>query len=106
MRLIDRPTSPSFTVEKVVEALKQFSNQAIIQTMMLRGSHNGYTVDNTTPDEIQALIKAYREIKPREVMLYSLDRSTPEEKLVKVEKPELEKIADLIRAEGIKVQVN
>ena len=106
MRLIDRPTSPSFTVEKVVEALKQFSNQAIIQTMMLRGSHNGYTVDNTTPDEIQALIKAYREIKPREVMLYSLDRSTPEEKLVKVEKSELEKIADLIRAEGIKVQVN
>lgn len=106
MRLIDRPTSPSFTVEKVVEGLKQFEGQAIIQTMMLRGKHDGKPVDNTTPEEVEALLKAYRAIRPREVMLYSLDRSTPEENLVKVEKPELEKVADLIRAEDIEVQVN
>lgn len=106
MRLIDRPASASFTVDRVVESLKQFEGQAIIQTMMLRGEHDGQPVDNTTPEEVAALIKAYKAIKPREVMLYSLDRSTPEEKLVKVEKPELERIADLIRAEGIAVQVN
>ncbi|MDE7495444.1 MAG: radical SAM protein [Muribaculaceae bacterium] len=106
MRLIDRPTSPSFTVERVVDSLCQFSGQAIIQTMLLRGSHNGETVDNTTPEEVTALIEAYKKIRPREVMLYSLDRSTPEEKLIKVERPELERVAELIRAEGIPVQVN
>ncbi len=106
MRLIDQPTSPSFTVEKVVDRLKRFSGQGIIQTMMLRGSHDGKKVDNTTPEEVEALLKAYQEIKPREVMLYSLDRSTPEEKLVKVEKEELERFADVFRSAGITVQVN
>lgn len=103
MRLIDRPTSKDFTVEKVVEGLKQFNGTGIIQTIILRGEHNGHPVDNTTEEEINALIEAYKKIQPREVMLYSLDRSTPEEKLVKVEKPELDKIADKIRAAGINV---
>lgn len=106
MRLIDRPTSPDFSSEKVIDQLAQFGNQCIVQTMMLRGSHNGQPVDNTTPQEIDALIEAYRRINPKEVMLYSLDRKTPEQALVKVEKPELEQIADKIRAAGIAVQVS
>ena len=107
MRLIDQPTSKEFTVEKVVDSLKQFKGTGIIQTMMLRGEHGGKKVDNTTPEEVDALIKAYKEIQPREIMLYSLDRSTPEEKLIKVEKPELEAIGARIAAEtGIPVQVN
>ena len=107
MQLVDRPTSPSFTVEKVVESLKQFSGTGIIQTMILRGEHNGEKIDNTTPEEIEALIKAYKEINPKEIMIYSLDRSTPEEKLVKVGKEELEEIGDKITKEtGIPVNVN
>ncbi len=104
MRLIDRPTSKEFTVNKVVEGLKQFAGTGIIQTMILRGVHNGAYVDNTTDEEIEALIRAYMEIRPKEVMLYSLDRSTPEEKLIKVEKEELDRIAAKIKAAGIKVQ--
>ena len=107
MRLIDRPNSPGFTVDKVVDALKQFEGSGIIQTMMLRGSHDGKRVDNTTEEEISALIEAYRKIKPREIMIYSLDRSTPEEKLVKVGKDELMDIGRRIEAEtGLPVQVN
>lgn len=106
MRLIDRPGSKDFTVARVVEALKQFKGQAIIQTMILRGEHDGRTVDNTTPAEIEALIEAYRAIQPREVMIYSLDRSTPAEKLVKVPIDELRDMAARIEAAGIKTQVN
>lgn len=106
MRLIDRPASKEFTVDRLVEGLKQFRGTGIIQTMLLRGSHDGMTVDNTTPEEIDALIKAYKEIQPKEVMLYSIDRSTPEEKLIKVEKEELERVADMIRKEGIDVLVS
>ena len=107
MRLIDRPNNKDFTVENVVEALKQFAGTGIIQTMLLRGSHNGENVDNTTEEEINALIKAYNEIKPASVMIYSLDRSTPEEKLVKVPKEELEKIAAVIETStGIPVAVS
>lgn len=107
MRIIDRPNSKDFTVEKVVDALCQFADSGIIQTMMLRGKHDGIDIDNTTDEEIQALIEAYKRIRPREIMIYSLDRSTPEEKLVKVDREELEAIGERIRKEtGIAVQVN
>jgi len=106
MRLIDNPVQESFTVEKVVTGLKAFRGNAIIQTMLLRGRHNGEIVDNTTEEEITALLKAYMEIQPREVMLYSLDRSTPEENLVKVEREELNRIARRAEEAGIKTQVN
>lgn len=103
MRLIDRPASKDFTVDRVVEGLKQFRGTGVIQTMILRGEHDGIPVDNTTDREIDALINAYKSIGPKEVMLYSLDRSTPEERLVKVERPELEAIARRIREAGINV---
>lgn len=103
MRLIDRPASKNFTVDRVVEGLKQFRGTGVIQTMILRGEHDGIPVDNTTDREIDALIDAYKSIGPKEVMLYSLDRSTPEERLVKVERPELEAIANRIREAGINV---
>lgn len=107
MRLIDRPNDPNFSVERLIEALKQFSGSGIIQTMILRGEFNGHTIDNTTPEEVDALINAIKEIRPAEVMIYSIDRSTPAEHLKKVERDELEKIGDRIRtATGIKVQVN
>ena len=106
MRLIDRPNNKDFTVERVIDAMKQFEGTGIIQTMMLRGSHGGETVDNTTPEEIEALIQAYREIKPASVMIYSLDRSTPEEKLTKVPKEELKQIAEKItESTGLPVTV-
>lgn len=106
MRLIDRPVNRNFNVADLVEHLKQFSGQCIVQTMMLRGEHEGERIDNTTDEEVEALLAAYLEILPAEVMLYSLDRATPEENLQKVPKEELETIAERFRAKGIKVQVN
>lgn len=106
MRLIDRPVNSHFNVADLVEHLKQFSGQCIIQTMMLRGEHNGERIDNTTDTEVEALLAVYLEIRPAEVMLYSLDRATPEKNLQKVPKEELETIAERFRAKGIKVQVN
>ena len=73
---------------------------------MLRGEHNGQRIDNTTDTEVEALIAAYLAIRPREVMLYSIDRRTPEEHLEKVPREELEAIARRIEAAGITVQVN
>lgn len=106
MRTIDRPNVPSFTSEKVIDEIAQFGNQCIVQTMFLRGEYDGVKIDNTIPVEIDSLIKAYKKIMPKEVMIYSIDRKTPAENLQKVSKEELEKIGEKIMAEtGIPVQV-
>lgn len=104
--LLDRPVSASFTTARAIEQLANFGPTAIVQTMMTRGSHNGLPVDNTTDAEIEALIEAYRTIKPREIMLYSLDRPTPEKNLERVPRQELEAIGQRISdATGIPVSV-
>lgn len=106
IRLINVPGNKNFNAQTVIEQLKAFNGQCIIQTMMLRGEHNGRVVDNTTEPEIEALLAAYREIQPKEVMLYSLDRPTPESQLKKVERDELEAIAERFRTAGITVVVS
>lgn len=106
MNVIDRPVNPSFTSEEAIERLVPFGSQCIVQTMMLRGVYDGQAIDNTTDEEIEALIEAYRRIGPKEVMLYSIDRATPARELRKVERDELEAIASRIRQAGIAVQVN
>ena len=106
MRALDRPASPAFTVERVVEQLSDFGPQAIVQTLLTRGSHDGRTVDNTTAAELDALIAAYRRIRPREIMLYTIDRRTPEQSLVHIPADEMRAAAERIEAEtGIPVQL-
>ncbi len=107
IRLIDRPNQPGFTAERVISQLKQFSGTGIIQTMMLRGQWEGQKIDNTVNQEVEALIAAYREIAPREIMLYSIDRQTPARTLEKIPAEELQAIGERIRqATGLPVQVN
>ena len=105
-RVLNRPVSPNCLPEGVIADLKQFGGQCVVQTIMVRGEYNGERVDNTTDDELDALLSAYLQIRPREVMLYSIDRKTPAENLEKVSKEELERIAQRFRDSGIAVQVN
>lgn len=102
MRRLDRPNSEAFTVEKVVEQLKQFGHKAIIQTMILQGAdEEGNVLDNSTDEEVERLITTLLEIKPRMIMLYSIDRPTPGRNVRKVEKDVLERIADRMRRRGL-----
>lgn len=106
MRLINRPVSPNVIPEGVLMDLETYNGKCIIQTMLVRGTHEGKIVDNTTDVEIDALINAYLRVKPQFVMLYSIDRATPEQNLTAVPPEELKRIARRIEAEGIAVQVN
>lgn len=105
-RVLNRPTSPNCLPDGVIADLMQFKGQCVVQTIMVRGEFNGEHFDNTTDEELDALLSAYLQIGPREVMLYSIDRKTPAENLEKVSKGELEKIAQRFRDAGITVQVN
>ncbi len=103
VKAIDRPTSPAYNVEDVVRHLSAFGSKCIIQTMFLKGEYDDVRFDNTTDAEIEALIEAYKRIKPAEVMIYSIDRKTPATGLLKINRDELDKIANRISAAGIKV---
>ncbi|HHW80847.1 MAG TPA: radical SAM protein [Bacteroidales bacterium] len=105
VKLIDRPNSPTYTVAKQVELYKQFNGDFVLQTMFLRGSFNGQTVDNTTEEEVSAWLELVEELNPREVMIYTIDRETPAKQLIKAPVDVLNEIANRVNQLGIKTNV-
>ena len=104
VQLVNKPQG-AYTVARTVELLKTFDGNLILQTMFLRGEYTGKRVDNTTEEEVSAWLKLVEEIKPKQVMVYSLDRDTPCQTLEKVEKEELREIATRVEALGIPCSV-
>lgn len=104
VQLINKPQG-SYNVERTVELMKLFEGEMILQTMFLRGEYLGQRVDNTTEKEVEAWLDIVEQIRPRQVMIYSLDRDTPCQTLEKVEKEELQKIAARLQERGFNCSV-
>ncbi len=98
--LIDHPRG-DYSVARQVELMKRFDGKLILQTMLLQGEHNGRIVDNTTDREIDAWLELLPEIRPRRVMIYTIDRPTPVETLHKVPPERLKAIAERVERLGI-----
>jgi wyosine [tRNA(Phe)-imidazoG37] synthetase (radical SAM superfamily) len=104
VQLVNKPVG-SYSVERTVELMKLFEGQMILQTMFLRGEYLGQRVDNTTEEQVEAWLRLVKEIAPRQVMVYSLDRDTPCQTLEKVGREELLQIAARVEALGIACSV-
>lgn len=102
---VDRPTG-KYSIASVVEGLKSFKGNCIIQTMFLKGSYKGLDVDNTSDKFVLPWLEAVKEIAPRQVMIYTVDRETPDHDLLKATHEELDRIAVLIRETGLEVSVS
>lgn len=94
-------------IGELIDSLAAFKGKVTIQTLFLRGKYNGQSIDNTTPEELDAWIKAIERIMPGEVMIYTISRDTPEgAELEKVSAGELRKIASRLEKLGIRTQVS
>lgn len=97
---VDRPTG-RYDVEQVIEGIADFKGHAIVQSMFLKGTCNGESVDNTTDAYVLPWLAAVKRIAPSAVMVYTIDRETPGHDLLKATHEELDRISDLVRQAGI-----
>ena len=104
VRLMNNPAA-GYSVADTVERMKHFSGQMTLQTMFLRGEYQGQHIDNTSCEEVAAWLELVKEISPRQVMVYSLDRDTPCKTLEKVSREELMAIAHQVEELGIPCSV-
>lgn len=98
---IDRPTG-RYDLATIIERMKAFEGKAVIQTMFLKGEVEGKEMDNTGDNYVLPWIATVKEIAPREVMIYTIDRETPVKGLQKATREELDRIVELLAKEGIK----
>lgn len=97
---IDRPGSP-YSLKKVIHWIKELGKPVKIQTMFLKGMVNGNVFDNSQDEYLKPWIECLREIRPLEVMLYSIDRETPLASLEPVSRHRLEHVGALLQQENI-----
>jgi len=105
IKLLDCPNK-NFSLQKTVDQLTAFQGKVIIQTLFVRGSYKGQTVDNTTENEVSAWIELLEKIKPSQVMIYTIARDTPIDTLEKISVHDLNAIAFQVKNAGFQVQVS
>lgn len=102
IKKVDRPTQPSYDVDRIVNDMKAFHGKLIIQTMFMKGqTDQGEDVDNTSDEYVQPWLDTVLSIRPREVMIYTIDRETPDSHLLKATPEQLDAIRDRVIAAGI-----
>lgn len=106
MRRIDLPVNKDLTVVQIMEWLVQFDGDFTMQTCFLRGEHNGELIDNTTQEELTAWYHAVNQLRPKQIMIYVIDRKTPEENLSKISRTEMENIAAPLIEKGYNVSIS
>jgi wyosine [tRNA(Phe)-imidazoG37] synthetase (radical SAM superfamily) len=106
MRLVDKPVNAQLTVGQVVEWLKMFDGDFTLQTCFLRGVYEGQVIDNTTDEELQAWYDIVDTLRPKQVMIYVIDRETPLKTLEKIPAEKMEAIAAPLRKKGIDIVVS
>ena len=100
VRKINKPVG-SYSLAEIVDNLRKFEGRFILQTMFLRSPE----FDSASPEALEAWMDIVRELKPREVMVYTIDRETPDKSL---EKYTVEQKREMVRPlidEGYSIQI-
>lgn len=103
--LTDRPTG-HYDVETQLHWLEEMGKDIIIQTMFMKGTHEGMDANNCTETFIAPWLEAIKRIQPRQVMIYTIDRETPSPLLEKATHEQLDSIALRVKTLGIEVSVS
>ena len=98
--MINKPVG-SYRLRNVMDSLKEFNGNFILQTMFLRSPE----FDMTAPDALAGWIEIVRELRPRQVMVYTIDRETPDKSLGKYTVEEMRGFVQPLVDEGFDVQV-
>lgn len=98
--LINQPQG-RYDVAEVVSNLKKFKGNFVLQTMFLRG--NGF--DSASPEVLGPWMDIVRDLRPREIMAYTLDREAPMKGLEKFTVEEMGALLKPLSDEGFTIQI-
>ena len=100
IRKMNKPVG-SYRLENVVEAMMGFDGAFVLQTMFLKSPE----FDTAEAEALEAWRELVRKLKPREIMVYTIDRETPDKSLEKYTVEEMTAFVQPLIDEGFKVQV-
>ena len=100
IKKVDHPNG-TYDLPQIIERMKAFHGHIIIQTLFMRGQCQGESIDNTSEAYVAPWLEVVKQIKPQQVMVYTIDRETPAQGLEKASREQLDAIRDRVIAAGI-----
>lgn len=97
---INKPVG-TYRLTDVIENMKGFAGNFILQTMFLKSAD----FNTADPEALDAWMDIVRELKPRQVMVYTIDRETPDKTLDKYTVDEMTAMVQPLIDEGFDIQV-
>jgi wyosine [tRNA(Phe)-imidazoG37] synthetase (radical SAM superfamily) len=101
IKKVDHPCG-TYDLSRIIDRMKAFNGHIIIQSIFLHGPE----VSNTSDEYVAPWLETIKAIKPQEVMVYTIDRETPDQTLSKATHEELDSIRDRVIAAGIPCQAS
>ena len=96
--LVNKPVG-YYHVADVVRSLQRFEGNFVLQTMFLKG--DGFA----SGDWVEDWMEIVRQLHPREVMVYTIDRETPMKGLKKYTVEEMRTLVQPLIDEGFELQI-
>ena len=97
---INRPAG-AYNVEDIVAGMERFEGNFVMQTMFLRSED----FDSASPEVLLPWMDIVRDVKPREIMVYTIDRPTPAAGLQKFTEAEMRTLVQPLIDEGYNIQI-
>lgn len=100
VKQINKPVG-TYSLADLIDNLRQFEGNFILQTMFLKSPD----FDTAAPEPLEAWRNIVRELRPRQVMVYTIDRETPDKSLGKYTVAEMTAFVQPLIDEGFDIQV-
>lgn len=100
VRTVNRP-SGHYDIDEIVSGLMNFGGDFVLQTMFLKSP----AFDTSAGNNLSGWMDIVRRLRPREIMVYTLDRETPEKDLVKFTVDEMVALVKPLTDEGFYIQI-
>ncbi len=97
---INRPVG-HYRLDEVVGAMMKFNGDFVLQTMFLRSPE----FDAAESEALARWMDIVRKVRPREIMVYTIDRETPDKSLAKYTVEEMTSFVQPLIDDGFKIQV-
>jgi wyosine [tRNA(Phe)-imidazoG37] synthetase (radical SAM superfamily) len=99
-QLINKPTVP-VSVEEIIKKLQKMNGNFVLQTLFFKGEIDGRYFNNADELHLSLWLEVVKQLHPKKVMIYSLDRNTPAQALEKIPMEKLQEIVRQMQTFGI-----
>lgn len=98
--MINRPAG-NYSLAQVVDRMKCLDGSFVLQTMFLRGED----FDSSEKENLEGWMSIVRELRPRKIMVYTIDRETPQKGLCRFAVSEMAAMVSPLQDEGFDIQI-